>query len=137
MGMLQSETARAGDVLQSKKESDVGVANGDAFEVVVISGHQVEQILAAVSIEDHFAIASAFNDDRLFGGAALSQIVSAVKRGAISGNGTIESAIHEAAVLIDARMNQDDVARLHAGRHGVGMIGLIGAHKIGGEQSSE
>ncbi len=31
---------------------DVGVTNGDAFEVVVIAAHQVEEVLIAIAIED-------------------------------------------------------------------------------------
>ena len=42
MGMLQGESAGARDVLYPEQEGDVGVANGDAFEIVVIPGHQVE-----------------------------------------------------------------------------------------------
>ena len=73
----------------------------------------------------------------LSGGAALRQIVSAVERRAVSGDGAVESAVNEAAVFIDAGMHQDDVARLHARRQGVGVIGLIGPHEIRGQQSSE
>ena len=79
-GMFQSEAARPDDVLQPNKKRHIGVSNRDALEVVVVRRHQVEEILAAVAIEDHFAIAGRFDDDRLSGRAALGQIVSAVER---------------------------------------------------------
>ncbi len=69
-----------------KQKRDVGVANRDAFKVVVIPAHQVEEILAAIAVEDHFAIARAFNHDWFVGRAALRQIVSAIERRAVSGD---------------------------------------------------
>ena len=52
-----------GDAFDAQQKRDVGVADRDAFEIVVIAAHQVEQILAAVAIENDLAVARAFDDD--------------------------------------------------------------------------
>ena len=135
--MLQREAARAGDVLVAEQKSDVGVADGDALEIVVIRGHQIEEILAAVAIEDHFAVARALDDDRLVGRAARGEIIGAVERRAVGGERPVESAIDEAIVFVESGVDQNDIAGLHARRHHVGMIGFVGAHVVGGEQASE
>ena len=85
--MLQREATRSGNVLQPEQESDVGVTNGDAFKIIVIPGHQVEQILAAVAVEDYFTITRSLNHDRFVGRPALRQIVRAVEGRAIGGEG--------------------------------------------------
>ena len=135
--MLQREAARAGDILDPKQESDIGIPNRDALEIIVVPPHQVEKILAAVAIEDHFAVARAFDDDRFFGRAALRQIVGAVERRAVGGDGAVEAAIDEPIVFVDAGVHEDDVARLNARRQRVGMIGLIRAHVVRGHQTGE
>src|SRR5580700_6248253 len=117
--MLQREAAGSGDVLQPKQESNVGVSNRDALKVVVVASHEVEEILAAVAIEDHFAIARALDDDGLLWRAALSQIICAVEGRAIGGRVAIEAAVHKAAIFVNARVNQDDVSGLNARRQGV------------------
>jgi hypothetical protein len=43
-------------VLQARQESQVGVADGQALEVIVIGRHHVKQVEIPVAIEDGFAI---------------------------------------------------------------------------------
>src|SRR6202034_4423648 len=97
----------------------------------------VEEILASVSIENHFAVARSFNNDWFVGRTALGQIVRAVERRSQGGNRPIEPSISEAAVFIDAGMNKNDVAGLNTRRQGVGMIGLIRTHVVGRKQSGK
>ena len=114
--MLQREAARARDIFDAEQERDIRIPNRDAFEIIVVPTHQVEKILAAVAIEDHFAIARALDDDRFFGRAAGGEVVGAVERSAVGGDGAVEAAIDEAIVLVDAGVDENDVARLHARR---------------------
>ncbi len=49
----------------------------------------------------------------------------------------VEAAIDEAIVFVDSRVDENDIAGLHARRHHVRMVGFIGAHVVRGEQAGE
>src|ERR1019366_5525935 len=123
--MFEREAARARDVFDAEQERHVSVADRDAFEVVVIRRHQVEEVLVAIAVEDDVAIAGGLDDDGLVGRAALREGVSALEGRAVSGDGGIEAAIDEAVVLIYTGVDKDGVAGLDTRRGGVGVVGLI------------
>ena len=132
--MLQREAAGTRDILVPKQKCDVRITNSDAFEIIVVPAHQVEKILAAVAVENHFAVARALDDDRFFGRAAGGEVISAVKGSAVRSDGAIEAAIDEAIVLVESGVDQNDVARLDARRKCVRVVGLVGAHVVRGHQ---
>ena len=92
---------RAGDVLDAEQERDVGVSNREAFEVVVVRGHQVEEVLRAVAVEDHFAVARAFDHDRPVGRSARRQVVRAVEHGAEREIAGPRGAVHVVEAIAD------------------------------------
>ena len=51
------EPLGAGDVLHARPERDLGVADREPFEDVVVGGHHVEEAEGAVAVEDHLAVA--------------------------------------------------------------------------------
>ena len=137
--VLQREAAGAGDAFDAQQKRDVGVADRDAFEVLIIAAHQVEQILAAVAVENHLAVARAFDRDGFVGRAALGQVIGAVEDIAhrqISGPGR---AVHvmEAVAHVEAGMDQNRVAGLNPGRIGVLVIVMRQAHVVGGHQAGK
>src|SRR5580658_9069784 len=131
--MFQRKAAGARYIFDPEHESYIGIANRDAFEVVVVRGHQVEKVLIAVAVENHVPVARALDDDRLIGSTALRQIVSPVERRAVRGEGAVETAVDKSIVLVNSGMNEDRIARLHARRRYVRMVGLVGSHVVRGE----
>src|SRR5690349_15016607 len=115
--MLHSETARADDALLPAPDRKVRVPNREIFQVVVIGGHHVEQVVGAVAVEDGLAVARAFDHDRLIGRSALSQKIRS------TGDRAEAAAISVAVILIYAGMNENRVARLNAGRIAVEIVG--------------
>ena len=95
----------------------IGVADGQAFEVVVVGGHHVEQVVRAVAVEDRLTVARAFDHDRSIGGAALGQEVGPARDSALPA-----SSISVTVVLVDAGVHHDRVARLNARRKRVEVI---------------
>src|SRR5205823_3714791 len=59
---LDGKPLRAGDEQRAGPDGDVGVADGHAFEVVVVTRLDVEQVVIAAAVEDDFAVASALDD---------------------------------------------------------------------------
>ena len=59
------EAFAARHVLQPGEESDVGVADRESLENVVVGGHDVEEPVAAVPVENDLAIARRPDDDGL------------------------------------------------------------------------
>ena len=78
LALLDSDPAGAGDILEAGQKGEIGVADGQAFEVVVVGGHHVEEVEISIAVEDRLAVARGFDDDRLFRRAALRQVISAV-----------------------------------------------------------
>ena len=99
--------AGASAVHVAEEEGDLGVSHGDAVEISIVRGHQVEEVLVAVPVEDHLAVACGFDHDGSLRSAALGEIIGAVERRAIGCNLGIESAVILAVVLVEARMNED------------------------------
>ena len=67
----------------------------------------------------------------------MREVVRAVERRAVSRDTRIEATIVETSILIDAGMNDDHIARLHARRKRVGVIGLGRAHVVRRQQARE
>ena len=125
--------------LMPSKKRHVRVSHRDAFEVLIVAAHQVEEVLAAVPIEDHLAIARALDHDGFFGRAALGQVIGSIEdisHGEITGP---RRAIHvmEAVAHIQAGVDQNRVARLNARRKSVLVIEMRQAHVVGGHQTGE
>src|SRR5439155_15239136 len=80
--VLDGEAARTDDVLQPGLESEIRIANSDAFEIVVIRREDIKQVVSAIAVEDRFAVTGSFDHDRFFGRAALSQEVGFDGKGA-------------------------------------------------------
>ena len=64
---LDGQSLRAGDELRAGPDRDLGVPEGDPLEVVVVGGLDVEQVEVAAAVEDHLAVASGLDHDRLLG----------------------------------------------------------------------
>src|SRR5215469_15693371 len=77
--MPDGDGAGARDPFDARKKGNIGIANREAFEVVVICGHHVEEVVSAVAIENGLAVSSRFDHDGPVRSAALRQIVSAVR----------------------------------------------------------
>jgi len=82
---LHREPHRAGDVLHARFDGYARIAEGDAFEVVVLAAHEVEEHRVAVAVEDHLAIAGRNDRNGLLRSAFLRQIVGAVPGSAAAG----------------------------------------------------
>ncbi len=136
-GSNQREAAGASDVLPAQQERDARVPNRDALEVVVVRGHQVEDVVVAVAVEDHLAVARALDHDRLVGRAARGEVIRAIEWRAIGSRVRIEPRIVEARVLVDTGVHENRVARLHARRIGDRVIGLIRPQIISTHQAVE
>src|SRR6185437_13046283 len=93
--------------------------------------------IVAVSVEYDLAVTGGLDHDRLFRRSAGGQVIGPVEGGAIGLDGLVEAAIDEAVVLVDSRMNQDDIARLDPRREDIAMVALIRAHIIGREKPDE
>src|SRR5690606_37422618 len=63
------------DALAPGQDGDLGVAEGDAVEVDVVGGGDVEQHRIAVAVEDHRSVAGGPDHDGTFGRAAGRQVV--------------------------------------------------------------
>src|SRR4051812_38294771 len=121
--MLERETARSGNVLQSEQKRHIGISNGDALKVVVIRSQEVEEILAAAAVKHDFSVSRRFHHDWFLGGAALSEIVRAIERCTQRRKSAVEATIDEAAdVFVNSGMQKNDVARLNSGGHHVIVI---------------
>ncbi len=120
--MDQGEAAGTGNVFPAQQEGDRRVAHRDAVEVIVVRGHQVEEIEIAVAVEDHLAVARRFDHDRLVGRTAGGEEIGPVERRAIGGRVGVEAGIVSARVFIETGMHQDGIARLHTGWIGNGVI---------------
>src|SRR6266540_3537779 len=101
------QPAASEHVFQPCVESDVGVANGNAFEVVVIRRHHVEEPEIAVPIEDHFAVTGGFDDDGFLRSPVTCQHICTVERYSVW-----RHVIHPVG-LVESRVNENHVARLH------------------------
>jgi len=84
-GMLHRNTLRSGYILQAGFDGRVRIAEGDAFEVVVLCPHEVEKNGIAVSVEDHFPITCSNNRNRALLGAILRKVISTVPGRAATG----------------------------------------------------
>ena len=63
------EGDRAHHFLLAGEEGNLGVAEGQAFEDVVVRGHDVEELVVARAVKDRLAVAGAFDGDGLLGRA--------------------------------------------------------------------
>ena len=72
LAVLHREALRAGDLLHARLDGRAGVAERDAFEIVVVAAHEVEQHGVAVAVEDHFAVTGADDGDGLVRRAVLT-----------------------------------------------------------------
>src|SRR5690242_18924117 len=121
--MFQSEAAGAADILVAEQKRDIGIPHGDAFEMIVICGHHVAEILAIIAIENHFAVSRAFDYDTSVGRATLGEVERSVEGRAIRGGASIEATVDTTIVSVEAGMYQDDVSRAHARRHHIRVVG--------------
>src|SRR5581483_5125264 len=96
-----------------------------------------EEVVAAITIEDHLTIARASDDDRLIGRAAPGEIVRAVELGAVCRAAAVESAVDETIVFVETGMNEDRIAGLHAQAHRARVVRFIGSEVIRREQPGE
>src|SRR5262245_30857174 len=100
------EPATPKHVFQAGVKSDRRVANGDALEVVVIRRHHVEEPEVPGAIEDHFAIASGFDDDGFLRRPVARQHIRAIERYAVRRH------VIRPVGLVESRVNEDHIARL-------------------------
>src|SRR5580765_598118 len=77
--VADSEPLRTQHILESRPKSNIGVADREPFEDVIIRRHDVEEAKAAGAIEDRFAVAGAANHDRLLGRSLESKYVGAIE----------------------------------------------------------
>ena len=137
-GTLQREAAGPRNSLDAQQKSNIGIAECDALKVVVTGTHEIKESLAAIAIENHFAIAGGFNRNGLFRRAALRKVVSAVKQvahGEITGAG-LSVHVMEPVADVKTGMDEDHVARLHARRESVLVVkmrqsGVVSRHEAG------
>ena len=123
---LHRQAFRPGAELRARPDGDLGVAEGQAFEIVVVRRLDVEQIEIAAAIEDDIAVARRLDDDRLVGRAAGGQVVGAFYR-----RGGVDAAIAGVVfrvIAIGAGVHEDDVTRFHARpsrRHRVAAAAIV------------
>jgi hypothetical protein len=55
--VLEGESACPDDISQTHQKSHIGVSYRDAFEVIVIRGQKIEEVLTTVPIEDYLTVA--------------------------------------------------------------------------------
>ena len=132
MALLDCDAARSRDILQPREEREVRIADGQPFEINVAARHDIEQVEISVAIENGLAIAGPFDDDGLFRRAAVRQIIGAIGRSCSS-----RPSVFEMVVLIDAGMDQNDVAGLGARRIGIEVVGMRGAGVVSRHQSGK
>ena len=137
--MLQREAAGAGNPFDAEQKCDVGVSKCDAFEIVVVRAHEVEEGLAAIAVEDHFTVTRRFDDDRFVRGSALRQVVCAIEQIAhceITGS-RLPVHIVETVSDIKSGVHKNRVSRLHARRKGILVIEMREPHVIRRHQPRE
>ena len=137
--VLQSESTGAGDALQAKQKRDVGIPDRDAFEVVVVGGHQVEEVVVAGAVEDHFAVTRRLDHDRLVRRPARRQVVGAVDRRVQGQEARMRHAVHvvESIGDVETRVDQDDVPGLDSWREHILVIGMPLPHEVGVAETGE
>ena len=107
---LDGQSLGARDELSPGPDCNVGVTDGNALKVVVVSRLYIEEVEIPVTIEDDLSVSSTLDRDWFIRSATGSQIVSPLKR-----RGRIDRAVSRVIlrmILVSARMNENRVARL-------------------------
>ena len=112
--VADGQSLRARDVLHAGPERDFGIANREAFEDVMVGGHDVEQPERAVAVEDDLAVAGGFDRDRFLGRALGSQQVRPVERqpvliDVVAPIALVESRVYEVGVARLRFVKRNDV----------------------------
>ena len=132
MALFDRDAAGARDILQAGKKREVGVADGQSFEINVTARHYVEQVKVSVAVEDGLTIAGRFDDEGLFRRAAVRHVI-----GSIGWPCSPWPSVFHVIVLIKAGMHQDDIAGLGTRRVSVEVIGMRGARVVRRHQSGK
>jgi hypothetical protein len=83
--VAHGESDGAHHFLLAGEDSYFGVAEGETFEDVVLTGDNVEELVISRAVENCFAVARAFDGDRLLG-RALQRKRPVTAKGALSGS---------------------------------------------------
>src|SRR5207253_10927820 len=118
------QATRSRDSLQSSLKREIRVPDREAFEVVVVRGHHVEQVVRAVAVVNRLAVSGGFNRDGLVWRPALRQEVRAARVRAEA------RAVAVAVILIYTRVYKDGVARLDSRRVRVEVVGARRARVV-------
>ena len=115
------------------------IPDRDAFEVVVVGGHQVEEVVVTGAVEDHFAVTRRLDHDRLVRCAARRQVVGAVDRSIQGQEAWMRHAIHVVKPIgdVETRVDQDDVPGLDSWREHILVIRMPLPHEVGVAKAGE
>ncbi len=78
--VTDSKGHRAHHFLLAREQGNLGIAKGESFEDVVVGGHDVEELVVAPAVENHFAIAGCFDGDGLLSRALQGKRPGAAER---------------------------------------------------------
>src|SRR6516225_9150616 len=105
--MFQSKSACASDAFDPEHKRHVGVADRDALEVLVVSAHEIKEVLAAGSVENRLAIAGSLDCDGLVRRAALGKVIGAIENIAHREISRPRRAIHVVKSVADVQPGMD------------------------------
>src|ERR1700722_10609731 len=79
--MLHRQSDGTGNVLQTRLHGNERVAKGDAFEIIEVCGHHVEQIVVAGTVKNNLSITGGLDNDWPLLGTARREVVRAIVGG--------------------------------------------------------